>query len=81
MGYINPSPFLNIINRMFLAGFSSVRAVSFTLNFLYLAFNIIFVILRLVSANRIFIKMFFHILVIARAFLLMIFCTIFFNVF
>ena len=81
IGFADPSFFLNIIDRMFLAGFSFVRAVSFTLNFLYLTFNIIFAILRLASINRIFIGVFFHILVIARAPLLIIPYTIFFSVF
>ena len=81
MGCVDPSPFLNIIGRMFLAEFSSVKAVNFTLNFFYLAFNTIFVILRLASVNKIFIKVFFHILIIARASLLMIFYIIFFSVF
>ena len=81
MGYIDPSPFLNIIGRMFLAKFSFVRIISLTLNFFYLAFNTIFAVLRLVFTNKIFIKVFFHILVIARTFLLIMPCTIFFSVF
>ena len=81
MGCADPSPFLNIIDRMFLIGFSSVRAVSFTLNFLYLTSNIIFAIPRLAFINKIFIEMFFHILVIARAPLLIMFYIFFFSVF
>ena len=77
MGCVDPSPFLNIIDWMFLAGFSSVRTASLTLNFFYLTSNIIFVILRLAFTNRIFIKIFFHILVIARALLLIMFYIIF----
>ena len=77
MGYTNLSFFLNIIDKIFLTRFSSVKTVSFTLNFLYLTFNIIFAILRLVFINKIFIKIFFYILVIAPAFLLIIFYTIF----
>ena len=81
MGCVDPSFFLNIIGKMFLAEFSSVKAVSFTLNFLYLTFNIIFAVLRLTFINRIFIGVFFYILIIVRASLLIIFYIIFFSVF
>ena len=81
MGCTDPSPFLNITNKMFLAGFSFVRAASLTLNFLYLTSNITFAILRLASTNRIFIEVFFHILIIARAPLLIMPYTIFLSVF
>ena len=77
MGCVDPSPFLNIIGRMFLARFSFVRTVSFTLNFLYLASNIIFAILRLAFTNRIFIGVLFYILIRARAPLLMMFYIFF----
>ena len=61
IGYADPSFFLNITSNMFLTGFSSGRVISFTLNFLYLKFNIIF---------SIFIEILFYIPVITRAFLL-----------
>ena len=66
---------------MFLIRFSSDKIISFTLNFLYLKFNIIFIFLRLASTNNIFIKMLFYIPVIARAFLLITFYIIFRSVF
>ena len=81
IGCANPSSFLNIIDRMFLTGFSSGRVISFTLNFLYLKFNITFVFLRLAFINSIFIKVFFYIPVIARALLLITFYIIFRSVF
>ena len=81
MGYIFLFSFLNIIGEIFLAKFSSVKIISFTLNFLYLTSNIIFAVLRLAFINKIYIKMFLYILVIARASLLIIFYIIFFNVF
>ena len=80
IGYIDLSLFLNIIGRMFLAKFSFVKAISLTLNFLYLTFNTIFAVLRLASINRISIKIFFHIPVITRAFLLIMPYIIFFSV-
>ena len=67
IGYTDPSPFLNIINNIFLVRFLSNRIISFTLNFLYLKSNIIFIFLRLASTNSIFIKIFFYISVITRA--------------
>ena len=81
IGYINPSLFLNIIDKIFLIRFSSGRVISLTLNFLYLKFNIIFIFLRLASINSIFIKVFFHISIITCAFLLITFYIIFRNVF
>ena len=67
IGYTDPSFFLNIISNIFLIRFSSDRVISFTLNFLYLKFNIIFIFLRFTSINSIFIKVFFYIPVITRA--------------
>ena len=81
IGYADPSPFLNIIDRMFLARFSSDRIINLTLNFLYLESNIIFTFLRLAFINSIFIKVFFYISVITRAFLLITFYIIFRSVF
>ena len=52
--YADPSLFLNIINNIFLAGFSSDRIINLTLNFFYLKSNIIFIFLRLASINNIF---------------------------
>ena len=66
---------------MFLAGFSSGRVVSLTLNFFCLKFSIIFAFLRLASINSISIKMFFYISVTARALLLITSYTIFRSVF
>ena len=81
IGYTDPSFFLNIISNIFLTRFSSDRVSNLTLNFLYLEYNIIFIFLRLASANNIFIKMFFYIPIITRAFLLItlyiIFCSVF----
>ena len=79
--YVNPSSFLNIIGRMFLARFSSDRVINLALNFFYLEFNIIFIFLRLASANSIFIEVFFYISVTTRALLLITLCTIFRSVF
>ena len=58
---------------IFLAKFSSDKIINFTLNFLFLKFNIIFIFLRLAFINSIFIKIFFYIPVITRAFLLITF--------
>ena len=79
--YTNPSSFLNITGRMFLAGFSSDRITNFTLNFLYLKSSITFIFLRLAFINNIFIKVFFYIPVTTRAFLLITFYIIFRSVF
>ena len=79
--YANPSPFLNIIDKIFLTKFSSDKVINFALNFLYLKFNIIFIFLRLAFINNISIKVFFYISVITRAFLLITFYTIFRSVF
>ena len=81
IGYTNSSFFLNIISNMFLARFSSDRVISLTLNFFYLKSNIIFIFLRLVFTNSIFIRVFFYIPVITRAFLLITFYIIFRSVF
>ena len=81
ISYINPSSFLNITGRMFLARFSSDRVISFALNFLYLKSNIIFIFLRLASINSIFIRVLFYISIITRAFLLITFYIIFRSVF
>ena len=81
IGYTDSSSFLNIINNIFLAGFSSGKIISLTLNFLYLESSIIFIFLRLASINNIFIKMFFYIPVITRAFLLITSYIIFRSVF
>ena len=81
IGYANPSLFLNITGKMFLIRFLSGRVISLTLNFFYLEFSIIFIFLRLAFTNSIFIKMFFYISVIARAFLLIMFYIIFRSVF
>ena len=81
IGCVNPSPFLNIIGRMFLTRFSSGRVISFTLNFLCLKFSITFAFLRLVFINSIFIRMFFYIPIITRASLLITFYIIFRSVF
>ena len=81
IGCTDSSPFLNITSNMFLTGFSSDRIISLTLNFFYLKSNIIFTFLRLASINNIFIKMFFYISVITRAFLLITLYIIFRNVF
>ena len=81
IGYTNPSPFLNIIGRMFLARFSSDRIISFTLNFLCLKSNITFIFLKLVFINNIFIKVFFYIPITARAPLLITLYIIFRSIF
>ena len=81
ISYTDPSFFLNIINNIFLARFSSDRIINFTLNFLYLKSNIIFIFLRLAFTNSIFIKVFFYISIITRAFLLITFYIIFRSVF
>ena len=70
IGCADPSFFLNIISNIFLAKFSSDRIINLTLNFFYLKSNIIFIFLKLVFTNSIFIRMFFYIPVITRAFLL-----------
>ena len=81
IGYADPSSFLNITNNIFLVRFLSDRIISFTLNFLYLKFNIIFIFLRLASTNNIFIKIFFYISIITRAPLLITLYIIFRSVF
>ena len=77
----NPSSFLNIIGRMFLARFSSDKVISFTLNFFCLEFSITFAFLRLASTNSIFIGVFFYIPVTTRASLLITLYTIFRSIF
>ena len=81
IGCADPSPFLNIINNIFLVGFSSGRVISLTLNFFYLKSNIIFIFLRLAFINSIFIKVFFYIPIITRALLLITLYIIFRSVF